>query len=105
MTIGGEVVVGPSVFKTPQQRDINMVFQSYAVWPHMTVFGNVAYGLRARKFPTHEIADRVRAFLATVRHADLAKRYPWQLIDGPQQRMALARATSTAPNPIPFRTA
>src|SRR3546814_12590927 len=49
ITIGGEVVVGPSVFKTPQQRDINLVFQSYAVWPHMTVFGNVAYWLRSRR--------------------------------------------------------
>src|SRR3546814_8353644 len=63
-----------------------MVFQSYAVWPHMTVFGNVAYGLRARKFPTHEIDDRVRAILATVRLDDLAKRYPWQLSGGQQQR-------------------
>src|SRR3546814_2695675 len=102
MTIGGEVVVGPSVFKTPQQRDINMVFQSYAVWPHMTVFGNVAYGLRARQFPTHEIHDRVRAILATVRLDDLAKRYPWQFSAGQQQRVALARALVTEPQLILF---
>jgi spermidine/putrescine ABC transporter ATP-binding subunit len=76
----------------PQERGIGMVFQNYALWPHMTVFENVAYGLRLRKVPKAEIAKRVGALLQKVDLAGLEARYPGQLSGGQQQRVALARA-------------
>jgi ABC-type Fe3+/spermidine/putrescine transport system ATPase subunit len=69
-----------------------MVFQNYALWPHMTVFDNVAYGLKLRKVPAAEIAQRVHAVLDKVKLGGLDKRYPGQLSGGQQQRVALARA-------------
>ena len=69
-----------------------MVFQNYALWPHMTVFDNVAYGLRLRKLGGSEVGDRVDGVLEKVRLAGLGKRYPGQLSGGQQQRVALARA-------------
>ena len=74
------------------ERGIGMVFQNYALWPHMTVFDNVAYGLRLRKIPGAEIAQRVHAVLEKVKLGGLDKRYPGQLSGGQQQRVALARA-------------
>ena len=76
----------------PHQRGIGMVFQNYALWPHMTVFENVAYGLKLRKLPQIEIAERIRVVLEKVKLGGLDARYPGQLSGGQQQRVALARA-------------
>jgi ABC-type Fe3+/spermidine/putrescine transport system ATPase subunit len=76
----------------PDERGIGMVFQNYALWPHMTVSQNVAYGLKLRKRPSTEIAARVNAILDKVGLAGLGERYPGQLSGGQQQRVALARA-------------
>ena len=76
----------------PHERGIGMVFQNYALWPHMTVAENVAYGLKLRKVASSEIAQRVESVLARVGLAGLAGRYPGQLSGGQQQRVALARA-------------
>jgi iron(III) transport system ATP-binding protein len=82
----------------PYQRNIGMVFQNYALWPHMTIFENVAYGLKIRKIPKKEIPGKVYATLATVNLAGLEKRYPGQLSGGQQQRVALARALVLNPD-------
>ena len=76
----------------PHERGIGMVFQNYALWPHMTVFENVAYGLKLRKLDRAEIAHRVEGVLGKVQLAGLGERYPGQLSGGQQQRVALARA-------------
>jgi spermidine/putrescine ABC transporter ATP-binding subunit len=76
----------------PDERGIGMVFQNYALWPHMTVRQNVSYGLKLRKVRSAEIASRVDAILERVGLTGLAERYPGQLSGGQQQRVALARA-------------
>ena len=76
----------------PHERGIGMVFQNYALWPHMTVFENVSYGLKLRKVPSREIGERVRNVLDKVKLGGLGERYPGQLSGGQQQRVALARA-------------
>jgi iron(III) transport system ATP-binding protein len=79
----------------PERRDISMIFQSYALWPHMTAFKNVAYPLqsrRGRKVAKDEIARRVRQALELVGVGDLEQQYPGQMSGGQQQRIALARA-------------
>ncbi|MBI4194033.1 MAG: ABC transporter ATP-binding protein [Betaproteobacteria bacterium] len=76
----------------PHERGIGMVFQNYALWPHMTVLENVSYGLKLRKVPASEIAERVRGVLDKVKLGGLGDRYPGQLSGGQQQRVALARA-------------
>ncbi|MGQ0523827.1 MAG: ABC transporter ATP-binding protein [Betaproteobacteria bacterium] len=76
----------------PHERGIGMVFQNYALWPHMTVGQNVAYGLKLRKVSAVEISQRVQGVLAKVGLAGLDDRYPGQLSGGQQQRVALARA-------------
>lgn len=84
--------VAAGIFVPPEERGIGMVFQSYAVWPHMTVFANVAYPLKIARLPRAEIKRRVGEALALVKMAGLEKRYPHQLSGGQQQRVALARA-------------
>ena len=79
------------------KRDIGMVFQNYALFPHMTVFDNVAFGLSVRKMPASEIKTRVDEILGLVRLAGLQERKPRQLSGGQQQRVALARALVTRP--------
>ena len=84
-------------FLPPYQRDTSMVFQNYALFPHMTVFENVAFGLRMRGASDGEIRRRVAQALDQVQLAGLGGRYPRQLSGGQQQRVALARAIVTEP--------
>jgi iron(III) transport system ATP-binding protein len=81
----------------PHLRNTGMMFQSYALWPHMTVAQNVAFGLEERKVPARETAERVAQALASVRMADLGERRIHQLSGGQQQRVALARALVIRP--------
>ncbi|WP_312793720.1 ABC transporter ATP-binding protein [Tianweitania sp.] len=81
----------------PEARNMSMIFQSYALWPHMTVFGNVAYGLKLRRLPGAEIEHRVREVLAATKLTELADRYPAELSGGQQQRVSLARALVVKP--------
>lgn len=81
----------------PYQRPINMMFQSYALFPHMTVEQNIAYGLKRDHMPKAEIADRVAELLTLVKLQDYGKRKPHQLSGGQRQRVALARALAKRP--------
>ena len=91
--IGGEDVAG----LPPWQRDVGMVFQSYALWPHMTVAQNVAFGLEERRLPRAEIRARVEEALALVGLEAYGGRRPSQLSGGQQQRVALARTIVVRP--------
>jgi iron(III) transport system ATP-binding protein len=82
----------------PYQRNIGMVFQNYALWPHMTLFNNVAYGLKLKKVPKKERGARVDKVFSMVNLTGLEKRYPGQLSGGQQQRVALARALVLNPD-------
>jgi iron(III) transport system ATP-binding protein len=95
--VGGKVVSSASSTVPPEGRNMSMIFQSYALWPHMTVFGNVAYGLKLRKLASGEIAQRVNTILEATRLAPLAGRYPGELSGGQQQRVSLARALVVKP--------
>lgn len=80
------------IFLPPNKRAISMVFQSYALWPHLTIYENVAYPLRARNVPGRDIKGRVMEALSVVGLDKLAQQYPGQISGGQQQRVALARA-------------
>ena len=86
----------------PNHRDMGMVFQSYALFPHMTVDRNIAFGLHARGVPKAEIAPRVAVALELVGLSDLGARYPRQLSGGQQQRVALARVLALRPKLLLF---
>ena len=88
---------GKVVFIPPEERGMGMVFQSYAVWPHLTVEENVAYPLRIRKLQANVRMQKVRAALSMVHLEELAQRYPRQLSGGQQQRVALARGLVMEP--------
>lgn len=92
--IGDNVVFSSSqkLFIPPHKRGINMVFQSYAIWPHMAVFDNVAYPLKIQKVPKDEITRRVKDVLALVQLSGFERRSATKLSGGQQQRVALARA-------------
>lgn len=94
------VVSSDKVFIPPEKRDIGMVFQSYAVWPHMTVFDNVAYPLRIKKMDKDVIQKKVDRVLAMVHLTQYAQRIPSQLSGGQQQRVALARTLNQNPKII-----
>ncbi len=81
----------------PAQRDFGIVFQSYALFPNLTVFDNVAYGLHSRRMRREQIAARVGELLALIGMPDAARKYPAQLSGGQQQRVALARALAPSP--------
>ncbi len=95
--VGQRIVSSASVLIPPERRNMSMIFQSYAVWPHMTVFQNVAYGLKLKKLAGGEIAKKVERMLRLVHLDTLAGRYPGELSGGQQQRVALARALVVEP--------
>ncbi|HXG05540.1 MAG TPA: sn-glycerol-3-phosphate ABC transporter ATP-binding protein UgpC [Candidatus Binatia bacterium] len=100
----GEIVIGDRVVNDlpPKDRDIAMVFQNYALYPHMTVYDNMAFGLRMRKFPKHEIEKRVREAAEILGIQDLLKRKPRQLSGGQRQRVAVGRAIVRHPQVFLF---
>ncbi|HVV60129.1 MAG TPA: ABC transporter ATP-binding protein [Pseudolabrys sp.] len=102
--IGGAVVASPAkgVYLNPEDRNIGMVFQSYAVWPHMTVFDNVAFGLRVRRAAGDIVKTKTMRALDLVGLAHLADRYATKLSGGQRQRVALARAIVYEPQVILF---
>ncbi len=102
--IGGRVMAAPArgVFVPPERRGLGMVFQSYALWPHMTVFDNIAFGLRQRKMGRAEIEARVAEVLALTQLTGLEARYPAQISGGQQQRVALARSLALRPGVLLF---
>jgi ABC-type Fe3+/spermidine/putrescine transport system ATPase subunit len=104
ISIGGATVFSssPSVNVPAERRGLSMVFQSYAIWPHMSVFDNVAYGLRVRKCAEAEVATRVREALELVQLGDLGARSASKLSGGQQQRVALARAFVFSPSVLLF---
>ena len=93
--IDGKLVSGEGTFVPPEERGIGMVFQSYAVWPHMNVFANVAYPLRIQGRPAGEIEEKVGRVLAFMHLSEYAKRMPSELSGGQQQRVALGRALAS----------
>ncbi len=95
--INGRLVSGGKTFVPPEKRNIGMVFQSYAVWPHMNVFDNVAYPLTIKKVPKPKIREQVERVLGIVHLSQYAQRLPSQLSGGQQQRVALARALVAEP--------
>jgi iron(III) transport system ATP-binding protein len=95
--VGDRVISASGRTVPPEQRNMSMIFQSYALWPHMTIAENVGYGLRLRRLPRAEIARRVDDILAVTRLGALAERYPGELSGGQQQRVALARALVVEP--------
>jgi iron(III) transport system ATP-binding protein len=95
--VGGEIVSSISFLLPPERRSMSMIFQSYAVWPHMTVFQNVAYGLKFKRLSQHEIDQKVTKLLRVVHLESLRDRYPSELSGGQQQRVALARALVVEP--------
>jgi iron(III) transport system ATP-binding protein len=102
--IGGEIVTSAErgIHLNPENRNIGMVFQSYAVWPHMTVFENVAYGLRVRRAANRVVQERTMHALQLVGLAHLAERYATKLSGGQRQRVALARAIVYEPKVVLF---
>jgi iron(III) transport system ATP-binding protein len=100
----GEIFFGEKKINgtAPHERNTALVFQNYAVWPHMTVFENVAYGLRVRKIPAPELKERAHEALKQVRMDHLAERKPSSLSGGQQQRVALARAIVVRPDLLLF---
>ena len=100
-TEGRILLEGEDVSRTPPyRRNVNTVFQQYALFPHMNVFDNVAFGLRSKKFPKRWITESVGEMLEIVRMGDFAKRRPAQLSGGQQQRVALARALVNRPDAL-----
>jgi len=95
--VGTRILSQPGATVPPERRGMSMIFQSYALWPHMTIFDNVAYGLNLRKLDRADIAARVGRMLGAVKLDHLAGRYPGELSGGQQQRVALARALVVEP--------
>ncbi|MGC8678517.1 MAG: ABC transporter ATP-binding protein [Fervidicoccaceae archaeon] len=102
MPDSGRILLGGKdiTYLPPEKRNMGMVFQNYAVWPHMNVFENVAFPLRSKKMSKEEIDRRVKEALEMVRMYELRERYPHQLSGGQQQRVALARALAVYPEVV-----
>jgi len=97
-THGDVVLAGQNVTKLPpNQRDLNLVFQHYALFPHMTVEENIAFGLKMKKIPKDEQKKRIEEAVAMTQLTALTSRYPHQLSGGQQQRVAIARAIANKP--------
>jgi ABC-type Fe3+/spermidine/putrescine transport system ATPase subunit len=105
---GGSITVGDRVLSQkgstvpPERRNVGLIFQSYALWPHMTVYKNIAYGLKLHKWDANRIADRVREVLAVVGLEGMEDRLPSQLSGGQMQRVAVARSIAAAPGVLLF---
>jgi ABC-type Fe3+/spermidine/putrescine transport system ATPase subunit len=103
ITIGGTTVAGPGIFVPPDRREVGVVFQSYALWPHLTVADNVGFGLTVRRRRRRSVGwrrgldARIATALEQVQLGGLGARYPHELSGGQQQRVALARALITEP--------
>lgn len=99
----GQIILNDRVISSkkfvlpPEQRNMAMVFQSYAVWPHKTVYKNISFGLELRKLPKSEVKDRVMRSLELTKLKGLENRYPNELSGGQQQRVALARGLVVEP--------
>lgn len=102
----GRIVIGETtvvdadrgIFVSPRERNVGMVFQNWALYPYMKVFDNIAYPLKIKRIPKHEIARRVREVTEILGISELLDRYPRQLSGGQQQRVALARALVKEPS-------
>ncbi|MGR3567480.1 ABC transporter ATP-binding protein [Pseudooceanicola nanhaiensis] len=97
ISMGDRVLSSAQTSLPPERRDMSMIFQSYAIWPNMTVAQNVGFGLKLRKLPKPEIDRQVTEILQITRMGHLADRYPAELSGGQQQRVALARAIVVRP--------
>lgn len=86
----------------PEKRPTGMVFQSYNLWPHMTIYENMAFGLKLRKTPKKEMDAQIAEMLALVKMSGSEKKYPTQLSGGQQQRVAIARALAMQPDVMLF---
>ncbi|MGE4583387.1 MAG: ABC transporter ATP-binding protein [Sphaerochaeta sp.] len=101
----GEIVINDRVVFSslngidvpPDKRDVGFLFQNYALWPHMTVYKNIAFGLENLKWPKNQINDRVQQLLDMLKIGEFAARYPAELSGGQQQRVAIARTLATGP--------
>ena len=99
MLMDGKTIINAeeAFYESPSKRNLNLVFQSYALWPHMTTFENVAFGLKIKRLPKHEVEERVVSALHKMRIEEYRDRYPNELSGGQQQRVAIARAIATSP--------
>jgi iron(III) transport system ATP-binding protein len=97
IAMDGSVISSPGSSLPPERRQMSMIFQSYAIWPNMTVAENIAFGLQLRRLDRAAIAKRVAEIIETVQLGQLADRYPAELSGGQQQRVALARAMVIQP--------
>ena len=99
MLIDGKEAINAAkaFYLEPSKRGLNLVFQSYALWPHMTVYENIAFGLKIQKLSKAEVEKRVRESLQMMRISEYEKRYPNELSGGQQQRVAIARAVASNP--------
>jgi iron(III) transport system ATP-binding protein len=95
--VNDKIISSASTLIPPERRNMSMIFQSYAIWPHMTVFQNVAYGLKFKKLAGREIEEKTERLLRVVHLEALKARYPAELSGGQQQRVALARALVVEP--------
>lgn len=95
--VGDRCVAAANVFVPPEQRSLGMVFQDFALFPHLTVAENIAFGLQQQRLSKQQIQERVAAVLALVHLEGMQKRYPHELSGGQQQRVALARAIAPQP--------
>jgi iron(III) transport system ATP-binding protein len=98
--VGDQLVSSPARTVPPERRNMSMIFQSYALWPHMTVAQNVSYGLELRKVDRATIKKKLETILDTTHLLELADRYPGELSGGQQQRVALARALVVEPETL-----
>src|SRR5437588_9020578 len=98
--VANHVLSSPARTVPPERRNMSMIFQSYALWPHMTVAENVAYGLKLRRVGRATLERKLAAILATTHLSALSDRYPGELSGGQQQRVALARALIVEPETL-----